>query len=315
MNDKTTESNGDTLQTAAMFTLTEHANEIFSGSYANVDQIFRLTDKEKSSPEIAELAEAIGLISVKVEAREFALEQTIEELYRHQAYLEKSNQIRLHLTSIFINIVLLITVYTFVLGFLNSNLTIVSEMMPQIRKWASRIIELSALLLVIRMIVMSKLPLQSFGLTLANWKKAVVESLLVTGVVISFLVAVKTAVNIYFPSCFAEKQLFELTYFDFSYLTYILVAPLQEFIARGTVQGTLQHLFVGKYNNFMAILVTSFLFGSLHVYSSINFAIAALLTGLLWGWMYNRHRSLIGVSLSHFFIGNAAGLMGYWRLF
>lgn len=298
-----------------MAVLTEHAREIFAGSYANVDQIFQLTDQEKNPPEIAELAEAIGLMSVKVEAREFDLEQTIEELRHHQAELEKSNQIRLQLTSIFINIVLLITVYTFALGFLNSNLAIVSELAPQIKKWASRIIEIFALVLVIRMIVRSKLPLQSFGISVDNWRRSVAESLLATAAVIGLLVAIKFSVNAYMPGQFGETQIFDIAYLDATYVTYIVVAPLQEFITRGTVQGTLQRLFVGKQRNMLAILVTSFLFGSLHVYSSINFAIAALLSGLFWGWMYNRQGNLIGVSLSHFLVGNIAGLMGYWRLF
>jgi membrane protease YdiL (CAAX protease family) len=90
---------------------------------------------------------------------------------------------------------------------------------------------------------------------------------------------------------------------------------VQEFIARGTVQGTLERLFSGRHRGFLAILVTSLLFGSLHVYSSIPLAVSALLTSWLWGWMYNRQQTLAGVSLSHFLIGNAAGLMGYWTFF
>jgi hypothetical protein len=51
------------------------------------------------------------------------------------------------------------------------------------------------------------------------------------------------------------------------------------------------------------------------VYSSIALATAALLTSWLWGWMYHRQKTLVGVSLSHFLIGNATGLMGYWTFF
>jgi hypothetical protein len=48
---------------------------------------------------------------------------------------------------------------------------------------------------------------------------------------------------------------------------------------------------------------------------SISLSLSALLTSWLWGWMYNRHKSLVGVSVSHFLIGNAAGLMGFWTFF
>jgi membrane protease YdiL (CAAX protease family) len=81
------------------------------------------------------------------------------------------------------------------------------------------------------------------------------------------------------------------------------------------MQGTLARLFGGPSSGFLAIVVTSFLFGALHMTHSISLSLSALLTSWLWGWMYNRHKSLVGVSVSHFLIGNAAGLMGFWTFF
>ena len=73
---------------AAVSVLIEHAREIITGSFKNVDRIFRLTDKETYSPEIAELAETFAMMSVKVEAREWDgdwrcwdLEQDPKELF------------------------------------------------------------------------------------------------------------------------------------------------------------------------------------------------------------------------------------------
>ena len=82
----------------AFTVLTEHTHEIIAGSYKNVDRIFRLTDGKTNSPEIAELAEAFGMMSVKVEAREYALEHTIEELREKQTCLDNLNRIRTQLT-------------------------------------------------------------------------------------------------------------------------------------------------------------------------------------------------------------------------
>ncbi|MBN2255315.1 MAG: CPBP family intramembrane metalloprotease, partial [Deltaproteobacteria bacterium] len=137
----------------------------------------------------------------------------------------------------------------------------------------------------------------------------------VSAVAIAVLGMLKAATNMYYPGIFRETEIISFGYFGISYITYIIVAPLQEFIARGTVQSTLERLFSGRHRGFLAILVTSLLFGSLHVYSSIPLAVSALLTSWLWGWMYNRQQTLAGVSLSHFLIGNAAGLMGYWTFF
>lgn len=300
---------------AAVAVLTEHAREIISGSFKNVDRIFSLTDKKKHSPEIAELAETFGLMSVKVEAREYALERTIAELREKKADLENANRIRTQLASIFISVVLLITFYTFALGFLNSGFISRHVFLTGIKDYISRGLEIITLLIVIRMIIMSRLPLRDFGVTLVGWKRSSLEAVAVSAVVIGALFGFKILANTYYPGLFKETQLVRLEYFDYTYIVYLIVAPLQEFITRGTVQSTLTRLFAGRTSGFLAIVVTSFLFGSLHVYSSINLALVALLTSWLWGWMYNRQKNLVGVSLSHFLIGDMAGLMGYWNFF
>jgi membrane protease YdiL (CAAX protease family) len=305
--------NQDIRSAAAI--LTEHAKEIIAGSYKNVDRIFRLTDRTKNTPEISELAETFGMMSVKVEAREYALEQTIRELKEKKEHVEHLNLIRSQFASIFINVVLLLTFYTFVLGILDTGFFTRLAHAETIRNIISRTIEVAALVIVFRMIRVSRLPLRDFGLTVRHWRRSVPESLVVSVVVIGLLALAKFLVNKYSPGIFRETEIFNPGYFGISYITYLVVAPLQEFIARGTAQSTLERLFVGKNRGFLAIVVTSFLFGSLHVYSSFHLAIAAVLTGWLWGWMYNRQKSLVGVGLSHFLIGNAAGLMGYWTFF
>jgi membrane protease YdiL (CAAX protease family) len=292
--------------------LTEHAREIVSGSYKNVERIFSLTDPNTNSPEIAELAEAFGMMTVKVEAREYSLERRIEELEEKNAQIEKLNNIRTQLSSIFISVVMLVTFYIFVLGFLNDDFISRQAYAGKIKEYSSRGIELLSLIIVIRMIIKSRLPLKDFGITLSGWKRSIVESLGISAIIIALLCAAKFIINIYSPGVFKETSMFDLKYIDLSYVTYIVIAPLQEFITRGTVQGILQKLFTSKLRGFLAIMVTTLLFGALHMVVSINLAIVAMLTGWLWGWMFWRQKNLIGVSLSHFLIGNISGLLGYW---
>jgi membrane protease YdiL (CAAX protease family) len=296
---------------SAITSLTRYANEVIAGSYGNVVRIFDLTNPDKHSPEVAELAEAFGMMLVKIEAREFKLEETIAELRHNQEELAKAHRTRVQLTSIFISVVMLISVYTFILGLCSYK----PGLSIYIKALGNPIIEIAALLLIMRMITKSGLSRQSFGLTCHNWKQSIGESLAVSTIIIGVLMAVKYAVTVYHPDVFKEHRLVEWSYFNFSYIAYLVVAPLQEFLTRGTVQSTLQRLFVGRHNNLLAILVTSFLFGALHVFSSINLAVAALLSGFLWGWLYSRQQNLIGVSVSHFLIGNMVGLMGYWTFF
>ena len=56
--------------------------KIASGKYsqADTDRLFDLATKHKYPGLLADLAESFGMMMVKVEAREFQLKQTIEEL-------------------------------------------------------------------------------------------------------------------------------------------------------------------------------------------------------------------------------------------
>jgi len=305
-------NNEHTIQPSVIKALTQHANEIVAGSYSNVDQIFKLTDQTKNSPELAELAETFGMMTVKIEAREYALENTIEELKKKNVQIELLNSQRSLLSIVFVSIVLLITLYIFVLGIIHDQ-TFSNQF---IAKFVTDypVIEVISLAAVLIVVLTSNLRLIDFGLTFTGWKRSVIESLIVSGTLILLLVLIKHLCNRYLPGLFRETRLFDFSYFGFTYVTYLVVAPLQEFICRGAVQGTLEKILDIRYRGFFAILVTTFLFGAVHMMSSLNLAVASFITGWLWGWMYHRQKNLIGVSLSHFLIGNISGLMGYWTL-
>lgn len=62
--------------------------EFAAGNYDKVDELLDLT-KEKEHPKlISELAESFGMMIIKIEAREFRLEQIIEDLERTKKELE-----------------------------------------------------------------------------------------------------------------------------------------------------------------------------------------------------------------------------------
>jgi len=294
-------------------TLTEQANEIIAGSYKNIDKILSLTDETKNSPELAQLAETFGMMSVKIEAREYALEQKIEELERKNTHIEFLNNIRSQLSHLFVGIVLLITSYTFILGIITNDFVLKQPIFKIFTDYP--IVEFLSLFITFRIIIISKLSVKDFGLNLKGWKRSVIESLAISITIIALLALAKYLFCTYRPAVFKEQYIFCLSYYDYSYITYLFIAPLQEFVARGTVQGSLERLLDTKYKGFIAILVTSFLFGALHMATSLNLAIASFITSWIWGWMYYRQKNLIGVSISHFLIGNAAGFMGYWNFF
>jgi len=290
--------------------LTEHANEIVAGNYDNVKNITGMSDTVRSSPELAELAETFGMMTVKIEAREFALAQKIELLQKKNEEIRELTGIRSLMSTIFISIILLTTIYIFLLGIINDRNLAGNHLGNILRKYP--VVEFLSIGVILYMVLVSKLRLKDFGVTRIGLKKSILESLAVTAVITGLLALAKLLVNHYYPGIFKEHNIISWSYFDVTYLTYFLVAPLQEFLARGAVQGILMKLLDMRYKGLISILVTTFIFGAMHVMTSLNLTMASFLMGWIWGLMYLRHNNLAGVSLSHIIVGNVSGLMGYW---
>lgn len=72
--------------------LIEVAEKLSMGNYGYHDQIFAMTDSEQYPPVIARFAEAFGMMAVKIEAREFRLEQIIDDLTKTRDELAISNE-------------------------------------------------------------------------------------------------------------------------------------------------------------------------------------------------------------------------------
>jgi signal transduction histidine kinase len=68
------------------------AENLSMGNYGDHDQLFAMTDSENYPPFISRFAEAFGMMAVKIEAREFRLEQIISDLTRTRDELAVSNE-------------------------------------------------------------------------------------------------------------------------------------------------------------------------------------------------------------------------------
>lgn len=157
----------------------------------------------------------------------------------------------------------------------------------------------------------SKLPVSKFGLSLKNLRQSLAESIAITGVVILLITLLKIwAVNNW--PLFAGYAIIDFNEIGWPFYSYLLVAPIQEFITRGVLQSTVERIMPGKYNWLWAIIVSSCLFGAFHIFYSFNLAVLTIGSGFLWGFMYARHRNIIGISISHFAIGNYLVLTHFW---
>jgi membrane protease YdiL (CAAX protease family) len=70
--------------------------------------------------------------------------------------------------------------------------------------------------------------------------------------------------------------------------------------------------FVGPNNNFLAIVLSNLLFSITHLRISLSLAIFVFFVGCVWGWLYSRHQTIVGISVSHMILGIWSGLfMGF----
>ncbi|WCN37929.1 cyclic nucleotide-binding domain-containing protein [Aneurinibacillus uraniidurans] len=237
------------------------------------------------------------------------LTHSYQELEQQNRQLETLNHYRSELSSIFTMVVLVMSVYSFALEIFQS--TLLSD---TIKFWGNRFIEIISLLVIMRIIHNSKLSVTDFGVTWTGAARAYKEALCVSIGVILLLTGLKVVTLTYGWISFSDHSIISFSYFNWTYITYLIVAPLQELIGRGVIQSSIQRLLTGKRATFWAILITSFLFGALHLHTSLALGTAALISSLLWGALFARHGTLVGVSLSHFLIGNWVGLLGFWDI-
>lgn len=167
-------------------------------------------------------------------------------------------------------------------------------------------------LAMVRVIQQSGYPLSDYGITTMNWRLALKESFWATLVVALLTVLFKWYL-VTMTDIMANEPIFDLSAsltvtpggLITTWIIYGLLAPIQEFLARGGFQGALQRLLTGSptYRVWMPIFIANLMFSATHVVISIKIAIIVFPIGLLWGWLYSRHGTIIGISLSHIFVG------------
>ena len=165
------------------------------------------------------------------------------------------------------------------------------------------------------MIHQMKLPLALFGFNLNNAKKNIYESL-VWSLIFCFILLLFKWFLINYVSSFAGLSLFyhnvkfSNAIWILSAFIYVFFVVAQVFIMQGALQSSLIELISLPYATVFSVIIPTIIFVSLHIDLNIIYAIAVLPPGLFWAILYNRQRSLLGVTLSHMIIG----IWAFWFL-
>ena len=197
--------------------------------------------------------------------------------------------------------------------------SILTRLDPSVRPSLNTTVAVGIVLLclpILWMIRKSPYPLRSYGLTLARWPRVSVEALvyslpiLVVATLLKLL-AMKTMpalrdtplIDIRGVYAFGRHE-FDLWLYIVLVVIYIVTTPAQEFFARSGLQASLDMLVPSDAKtNWTAIVGANLFFSSAHAYLSLEFAIATFIPGIFWGWLFQKQRSLVGVSVSHAVIG------------
>ncbi len=153
-----------------------------------------------------------------------------------------------------------------------------------------------------------QIPLAAVGLTRRNLRKSIVEGVAFSA--LFFLAVVAIAIGIKIAKGAPMFDLFvDSSHFGPVLLLYIPHAFLQELVSRGFLQGSFKRLMADK-SGLPSIFAASVAFGVLHSQFGLTAIVLTFLSGLIFGWIYNRHDNLAGVTICHIVAGSAAFATG-----
>lgn len=167
-----------------------------------------------------------------------------------------------------------------------------------------------------RMVSASPYPRSTFGLVIhENWKAEVVEALVWSAGLMAFATLAKWALVTFNPAL-SDVPVFDSAFMgtrplrNLDYIiavSYFLLSPVQEMIARGCLQSSLTVFLEQRpFHVVQAILLSNLIFAANHAHLSPWFTLMAFAPGVVWGLMYHRQKSLLGVSISHAIVGTYA---------
>jgi hypothetical protein len=153
-----------------------------------------------------------------------------------------------------------------------------------------------------------------YGFTLKNWRSALADTLLKTLIFIVILTALKWTLTV---SGLVPAPVFVFPFFQrYSFLfalgialTYSVFCILQEVILRSALQHSLMHFLTGRFAKTRIIATTTLIAAATHLQmKSLVFPLLIIIPNIFWCLLYDKHRSLLCVSVSHI-------LIGVWALF
>ena len=232
------------------------------------------------------------------------LRTTNKDLVQSLQIQLKESQLRNDFGRFFVVIIILFGIFDLI-----PNMAPFSPIKQVLYSWAVLIIVLIPISYFVRKLIM---PISTFGITTKNWKKAVLEGFLYPAAIVPLLFLFKylTAPAGEPLITWASMQQYSLSGIYLFYFLFIFHSFIQEFVARGVIQGSLQR-FMSDSHYMIPILLASLICGVSHLHISVMVFLLTFIGSFIAGYFYYRHKNLIGITIMHFIVAIAAKALGY----
>lgn len=148
------------------------------------------------------------------------------------------------------------------------------------------------------------LPLRSIGLTLRNWRQAVIEGGAVSALTVGMLY-ILSEIRGPMPPIIGAIDYSSATGIGMIVLLYGPHSFVQELLSRGVLQGSLGRL-LNDQSGFRSLLTSSLMFGMFHSHFGLPAVVVTGVSGLIFGYLFMRHKNLIGATMAHVAGGTTA---------
>lgn len=174
----------------------------------------------------------------------------------------------------------------------------------------SRMMECIIIILTVVFSIFTDFKIRKTGLVAS--KKDVINTL-IRGTCISLVIAVVFAITrlimTHFNPEVASRPWFKPYFYMGSRKYYLLIAVVQEFLAKAVLQENMERL-VGEDKVFLSIFYSSLILGIYHMGYPLYYMIFSVVLGMITGYVYKKDKCIWGCVLIHFCLGFLPRAMG-----
>ena len=153
---------------------------------------------------------------------------------------------------------------------------------------------------------------EELGLKIRNCKQTFICAGVISISIVLILSLVKLIVLQISPKFFSSSAPFwNWNIGIYSWVSYVFTSVIQEFLARSMIYGSIRKMFDGKYGTLASIVLSSLLFGAVHIAHGFMYMIAAIVLLGSMGGLYAKHRNIWGVTIIHYVLGQVACCLGF----